>query len=140
MLAVQGYYVRPRRERSVEPTEVYVEKRDPSASPNVSGRKECVLKDGQADRSKVRRIARLTSVRDGHTGEHHHDTLSIKTIALTKEACTLDPTRTVHLGGDETRRLVDFLAASGSGSVPSGTGGYIVMPTNGRPADVTRAL
>lgn len=124
----------------MEPTKVYVDKRDPTVTPNLLGRKECVLKDGQADRSKVRRIARLTSVRDQHTGEHHHDTLSIKTIALTKEACTRDPTRSVQLGGDETRRLADFLAANASGSVPSDTGGYLVTPTKGSPADVIRAL
>ena len=124
----------------MEPTKVYVDKRDPSVNPNLLGRKECVLKDGQADRSKVRWIARLTSVRDQHTGEHHHDALTIKTIALSKKACEVDPARSVQLGGDETRRLADFLAASGSGSVPSDTGGYIVMPTKGSPADVIRAL
>ena len=124
----------------MEPTKVFVDKRDPSVNPNLIARKECVLKDGQADRSKVRRIARLTSIRDQHTGGHHHDALSIRTIALSKEACEVDPTRTVNLGGDETRRLADFLASSGSGSVPSGTGGYIVMPTKGSPAEVIRAL
>ncbi len=124
----------------MEPTKVYVDKRDPSINPNLLGHKECVLKDGQADRSKVRRIARLTSVRNQRTGEHHHDTLAIKTIALSKTVCEVDRKRSVQLDGEETRRLADFLAASGSGSVPSDTGGYIVMPAKGSPADVIRAL
>ncbi len=127
-------------ERIVEPTKVYVDERDPTINPNVLGRKEVVLKDGQKDRSKVRRIARLTSVRDRHTGEHHHDALSIKTIALSKEACTVDLTRSVQLDGEETNRLADFLAAARSGALPPSTGGYIVMPTRGGPRDVMQAL
>ena len=53
----------------MEPTKVYVDERDPLVSPNVLDQKEVVLKDGQKDRARVRRItpsftvaARLTAI------------------------------------------------------------------------------
>lgn len=124
----------------MEPTKVYVDKRDTSVSPDLMGRKECILKDGLKDGSKVRRLARLTQVRDRNTGKHHHDALTIKTIALSKQVCTVDSPRSVTLGGEETERLTAFLGANGSGAVPDNTGGYLVVPTRGGPVDAMRAL
>ena len=120
----------------MEPTKVYVDQRDIRESPNVSGVRHCVLKEGK----RIRRVAKLTHVRDQHTGEHHHNSLAIRTYALTKAACTFDLARSLNLDGTETERLTAFLGSTESEAVPVQTGGYLVVPTRGASDAATAAL
>ena len=104
---------------------VNVRKYDPTQRPNLERTVTVVLKDGP----KVRRVAKHTVVLNEHTGEFHHDSLTIKTYALNKRTCTLDPGRSVHLDGEELQRLMEFMRSSRGGGLPVKAGGYVVLPT-----------
>lgn len=120
----------------MEPISVRVSKRDPAVSPNVEGVRSVVLKDGP----RARRVAKLTSIRDGSTGAHHHDSLSIKTWERRKDACSFDGKRSVSMDGEETETLHNFLNAARGGSVPDETGGYLVLSTAPGLADTLRRI
>jgi hypothetical protein len=53
---------------------IHVTKHDHSSRPNLDNSKTTVLKDGP----KVRKVAKHNVVLDEHTGEFHHDAVTIK--------------------------------------------------------------
>lgn len=109
---------------------VQIKKYHASERPNLDKATTVVLKDGP----KVRRVAKHLVVLDEHTGEFHHDSIALKSYALTKDACNYKPERSMTLDGDEAQRLADFIATVRSGAVPPKPGGYVMVPTP-TPAD-----
>ena len=116
----------------MKPLKVHV---NSSLSPNVDHTKQVELKNT----NRLRRVAKHTVIRDGNTGEVHHDALQIKTYVKTKVACTVDPRRSVSLDGEETATLAEFLATARAGAIPSQPGAFVVMPVDGD-AEVVRKL
>ncbi|MDG2571068.1 DUF4263 domain-containing protein [Vibrio parahaemolyticus] len=110
--------------------EIRVNKYDEVERPNLHSSSTVVLKDGP----RLRRIAKYTVVLDEHTGEFHHDALTIKSYELKKTTCNLDLARSIHFDGDQTQKLADFLIAARSGAVPEKSGGYHVIPAK-RPSE-----
>ncbi|MBM6594015.1 Shedu anti-phage system protein SduA domain-containing protein [Microvirga pudoricolor] len=103
---------------------VRVNRYDREERPNLQSTTTAVLKDGP----RVRRVVKHTVILDEHTGEFHHDALTIKSYELNKTTCTLDPARSIHLDGEQTQKLIDFVVAARSGAVPEKAGGYLVLP------------
>lgn len=94
--------------------------------PDLDNAKSVVLKDGPRSRKE----ATYWVIVDRHSGEVHHDALSIKSFAKRQGQLVLKPENSVSLtseGDDEIQRLIDFLQAVRSGSVPNKTSEFLVV-------------
>jgi len=94
------------------------------------------------DSIRVRKEAKHTVIRNRHTGEKHHDSVTLKTLRKNKGEMFGDQEHTITLsseGEDEIQKLLDFLIAVRGGSVPSTPSNYVVVTV---PAESTdgRAL
>jgi len=93
--------------------------------PDVQSMQSVTLKDGP----RVRKIAKYGIFRNRHTGEAHHDALTIKTFKKSKGQCLLDTEHSVSLSGengDEIQMLLDLLTAGRQKLVPQASGTYVV--------------
>jgi hypothetical protein len=102
---------------------------DPSNNPDVSKVDSVVLRDSK----KVRKEAAYLVVTDRHTGEYHHEALTITTTRKLKAGDVEDPKRSIGLsnqdGEDEIQKLIEFLQVVRSGSIPKVPAKYVVLPT-----------
>lgn len=83
---------------------------DERVKPDLHSQQEVVL----ADRPLSRKTATRTVPRDRHTGQAHHEALTIKSWKKRRNACEEDAKHSVTLEGDEVQTLVDFIAAARS--------------------------
>lgn len=102
---------------------------DIAKNPDLDSVRTTVLREGK----RRCKIAKHTRIRDRHTGQIHHDTLSIQTIRLdTNNPFRGDLKHSVMLssedGKDEIQQLVDFVSVCRSGTLPNSTAKHIVTP------------
>lgn len=112
------------------PLPVRVTRADPEKHPDLDHIKSVVLKQGP----RVRKEASYTVVRDRHTGERHHDAISITTYRKKAGRWGEDEKHSISLEGgaeDEIQKLWEFIAASRNSSAPLQSGNYLFLPTNG---------
>lgn len=98
--------------------------------PDVQSMQSVTLKDGP----RVRKIAKYGIFRSRHTGEAHHDALTIKTFKKSKGQCLLDTEHSVSLSGengDEIQMLLDLLNAGRQKLIPQASGTYVVSHARG---------
>jgi hypothetical protein len=113
-----------------------VAKPDAERHPNLRSLNTVVLKDGP----KVRKVAKITKIRDHNTGAPHHDSLSLKSYKLNPVSCDLQQERSLSLEGEEITRLTDFLQALRDGSVPDRAGSFVVLNAAGKEAETLRQI
>lgn len=101
---------------------------DPANNPDLDTIQSVVLRDSP----KVRKVASYVRVTDRRTGEYHHKTLVIKSVKKLKAGDKEDPKHTISLttegGDDEIQKLIDFVQVLRTGTVPSETAQYVVVP------------
>lgn len=99
---------------------------DKSCNPDIETVNSVLLKDGP----KVRKQASLSIIIDRSTGEFHHDAITIKTFKKKKGEWGFDLGHSITLSSeeeDEIQKLMDFVAAARSGSVPKESGDFVVI-------------
>jgi len=89
---------------------ITITRHDERTRPDLHTQQETVL----ADKPLSRKIATRTLPRDRHTGQAHHEALTIKTWRKSKGVCAEDGKHTITLEGDEVQALVDFIQAARS--------------------------
>ena len=103
----------------------------PSHNPDVQLVRSVVLRDSK----KVRKEAKYLRVTSRHTGEYHHEALTLTTTKKLKAGDQEDPKHSISLttedGNDEIRKLLDFAQAVRTGAVPEESARYLVLPTAG---------
>jgi hypothetical protein len=102
---------------------------DVTKKPDLDSVRTTVLREGK----KRCKVAKHTRIRDRHTGQIHHETLSIQTLRLdTNNPFKGDLKHSIMLssedGKDEIQQLVDFVNVCRSGALPTTTGKHIVAP------------
>jgi hypothetical protein len=94
--------------------------------PDLGTVESVILKDGP----RVRKEASHAIILNRHTGEFHHDAVSIKTFRKQKEVWSEDTKHTISLSSeddDEIQKLLDFLTVVRGGSIPKKGSEYIVV-------------
>jgi hypothetical protein len=108
---------------------VQVARLDAGRHPDLQGLQSVVLREGP----RRRREAVYTVIRNRHTGEPHHDSLTIRTVSKHAGSWREKPEHTLTLtdedGTDEIQLLADFLAAARRGLAPEGSREYVVLAT-----------
>ncbi|MBA4192160.1 MAG: DUF4263 domain-containing protein [Planctomycetaceae bacterium] len=86
------------------------------------------------DSKRVRKEAVYVRVTDRHTGEYHHEALTLTTTRKLKAGDTADPKHSIGLtteeGDDEIQKLVDFIQVVRTGAVPAASAKYVVLPAH----------
>lgn len=103
---------------------------DRANNPDLDLVRSAILRDSK----RVRKEAVYVRVTDRHTGEYHHEALTLTTTKKLKAGDTADPKHSIGLtteeGDDEIQKLVDFIQAVRSGAVPPASAKYVVLPTS----------
>lgn len=105
---------------------VYSTQPNPDLHPDLDQVKSVTLKDGP----RVKKVASHTVILNRHTGEVHHDAVTIKTLRKREGQFNLDVAHSITLESeheDEIQRLTDFLLAARSGAVPKKSGQFVVV-------------
>src|SRR6266849_4548975 len=103
---------------------------DRERHPDLDEVQAVTLKDGPL----ARKVATRLVILDRHTGEVHHDTLTIKTFRKKQDAWGEDLEHSIALsseGEDEIQKLIDFLLVARGGAVPKKSAQYMVVPAPG---------
>lgn len=99
---------------------------DRNRIPDLHNVKSVLLKDGP----RAKKLAKYTIIVDRHTGEFHHEALTLQTFRSKQGKWIEDAEHSISLtseSGDEIQRLVDFLNAARSGSIPAKSAEYVVV-------------
>lgn len=122
------------------PFTIVSRKVDNTQNPDLDSTRVTVLKDGK----RRQKIAKHAVIRDRHSGEIHHDTLSLQTLILdSSDPFKVDMEHSISLssddGKDEIQQLVNFIIECRTGTIPNVTGKHIVAPAPSKRED-ERAL
>ncbi|MGC1276238.1 MAG: Shedu anti-phage system protein SduA domain-containing protein [Planctomycetaceae bacterium] len=111
--------------------------------PRIKQARSAVLKDT----NRSRKEAVHWVIVDEHSGEVHHEELSLKTWEKSKSngVCSVKPQNTISLSteeDDEIGKLREFLSSLCEGAVPDDPGKYVVMRSgiSGNPASLQDLL
>ncbi|SRR6266540_308678 len=99
---------------------------DRDQNPDIETIRSVTLKVGPRSRKEAAYVIIL----DRSTGEFHHDAITIKTYKKRKGAWGEDVEHSITLSSkdeDEIQKLLDFLAAARSGSIPKKSGDFVVV-------------
>jgi len=123
------------------PDPILVDRRvlDPSAHPDLEGIDSVVLKSGP----RVRKVAKHLGVRNRHTGEIHHHTLTIETYRKLQGLFSLEVKSSVALQDkpeDEIARLKSFLETVSDPALERETGRHLMIPAGDDPADTASLI
>ena len=105
---------------------------DARKHPDLQRVRSLVLREGP--RSKVELL--YTVIQNRHTGEYHHDAVSIKSFEKTKGEWKQEPKKSITLESDATdelQTLVDFVYANRKGSLPQKNADFLVVDA---PSDI----
>jgi hypothetical protein len=109
---------------------------DRDQNPDLETIRSVILKEGPRSRKQASYVIIL----DRSTGEYHHDAITIKTFKKRKGEWGEDVEHSITLssdGEDEIQKLLDFLAAARSGSIPKASGDFVVVAAPANDADRT---
>ncbi len=115
-------------EPPVPPVVVQVKNPDQDKFPDLGTLKETVLRNTL----RVRKVARYAVIRSRHSGDKHHDALTLRTWKKTNAVCSIDPDHSISLtseGEDEIEKLYIFLKSIRGGSTASDTDSHVVIST-----------
>ena len=106
--------------------EVRSHKIDQSKKPDLDRVDSVTLSEGPRSKKE----ARYTIIVDRHTGEIHHDSVSIKSYKLKNGEYIDKPEKSVTLSNektDEIQTLIDFILAARSQKIPDKSGKYLIL-------------
>lgn len=109
-----------------EPIKIHAHEVDQDSHPDLRRVRSVVLREGP--RSKVE--LSYTVIQNRHTGEFHHDSVTIKTFRKLAGEWQQDPTKSISLSSDDTdelQTLIDFIKANRSGGVPEQSADFLVI-------------
>jgi hypothetical protein len=117
----------PERDTHVNPPlTVHVAQIDPQRFPDLGSLQSVILKDGP----QARKEAKYTVIRNRHTGDFHHDVVTIKTYRKRQGEWREDVEHTVTLSGegeDEIRKLLEFLLSARIRLAPADVSKFILI-------------
>lgn len=124
-----------------EPLHVHSRQLSPETQPDLREVRSTVLYDGQRSRKETS----YWVIRNRHTGEYHHDQITVKTFRKTRGALEQLPEKSITLSGDgedEIQKLVDFIRANRQGAIPSEDGDFLVInaPTDQASRDLLQRM
>lgn len=105
--------------------------------PDINKINSVMLSDGP----RARKEATFILVTDRHTGELHHDGVTIKTYRKHKGKWSKDRLHSITLSsevGDELQTLIDFVRTCRSESIPNETGTFVVVEAHGDEQNVAQ--
>jgi Shedu protein SduA, C-terminal len=108
------------------PLTVHVAQIDPQRFPDLSSLQSVILKDGP----QARKEAKYTVILNRHTGDFHHDVVTIKTYKKRQGEWREDVEHTVTLSGegeDEIRKLLEFLLSARIRLAPADVSKFILI-------------
>lgn len=114
---------------------------DQGKHPDLERVRSFTLREGERSKVELTYIA----IRSRHTGEYHHDSLTIKSFKKLKGEWQRDPTKTISLSSDnadELQHVIDFIQANRSGAVPKRSADFLVVdaPPDATDLEALRAL
>lgn len=112
-------------ENSNDPIRVDARSLDAEKYPDLEGVRSMILREGPKAKTEVS----YTRIRDRHTGEHHHDSVSLKTYRTKKGEWKKDPSKSISFdddGEDEIQKVVDFINANRQGAIPDEDASFLV--------------
>jgi Domain of unknown function (DUF4263) len=109
---------------------------DPQRFPDIGNLQSVTLKDGP----QARKEAKYTIIHNRHTGDFHHDAVTIKTYKKRQSEWREDVEHTVTLSGegeDEIQKLLEFVLAARSRLAPADVSKFILVAAPAGGLDVT---
>lgn len=108
------------------PLTIHVAQIDQQRFPDLGSLQSVTLKDGP----QARKEAKYTVIHNRHTGDFHHDVVTIKTYRKRQGEWREDVEHTVTLSGegeDEIRKLLEFLLSARSRLAPAYVSKFILV-------------
>lgn len=109
------------------PLAIRVARLDQERHPDLQALHSIILREGP----RSRREAKYTAIKNRHTGEAHHDSITIKSYKKRAGDWREDVEHSVTLssdgGIDEIQKLLDFMLAVRNGAVPSEGSDYLLI-------------
>lgn len=121
-------------DESRDPLRVHAHRFNPRRNPDLQDTKTIVLREGP----RAKTVVKYTRIRDRHTGEHHHDSVTLKTFNTKGGEWKSDPSKSISFsddGEDEIQKVLDFINASRSGAIPHEDAEYLVVSAPEREQD-----
>lgn len=113
-----------------KPSVIHSHKVASDRNPDLHSWQTTTLFDGPRSRKE----AKYNFIRDRHTGEIHHDAVTIQTVKKARAGEAIDEKHSVTLetkdGVDQIGKFIDFVQAVRSGAVPKETAAFLVVPAS----------
>ena len=88
-------------EREDKTLRVRARQMDPSKFPDLENINTTILREGPRSRTELK----YTRIKSRHTGEFHHDSLTIKSYKKLKSEWQTEPTKSISLSGGDSDEL-----------------------------------